>query len=324
MQTLKPLISAIIIAIILAACSSKATDEGNRIGTETVKVHKEFANKRIEAYQTLIAGLTNNNYSSREDAYRRLDSINRQIDLQQEEKLEKINQSLNEARKQYADSRSGIKDFNAAYNAATADIDNNSQSAKIDEMSKQINQMILKITPKSPSADQIKSDLAGRSVIGADGDYLDLSTSRTIDETAIQDIKIINAEHYGQNYTIEAQVTLNGDAGGKFIATVRLEYLLADNVRWELKMIESRKLEPVKTGRFDTCVTSKLEKRYGTSYLYLVNHTDQTLLVGGRYSDSDGDWHKFCTRVNPSSQESVYSWYYGRDPEYHIDFIELP
>ncbi len=324
MQTLKPIISAMIIAILLAACSSKANDEGTQLGGEIVKVHKEFANKRIEAYQAMIAELSHNAYTSREYAYYRLDSLNRQLDHQQEEKLEKLNQNLNNARKKYADSRSDIKEFNTGYNTAMADLDNDSISGKIEELSKQINQLILKITPKSPSTDQIKSDLDGRSVIGADGDYLNLSDSRTINAATVRDIKITGAENYGPNYTIESQVTFDGEAGGKFIATVRLEYLLADNVRWELKMIESRKLEPVKTGRFDTCVSSKLENRYGTDYLNLVNHTDQPLLVGGRYCDSSGDWHKFCKRVAPSDQSTVYSWYYSHAPEYHIDFVELP
>lgn len=324
MQTLKPIISAMIITILLAACSSKANDEGTQLGNEIVDVHKEFANKRIEAYQTMIAELSQKVYTSREFAYYRLDSLNSELDHQQEEKLEKLNKNLNEARKKYADSRSDIKEFNTGYNTATADLDNDSISGKIEELTKQINQLILQITPKSPSTEQIKINLHGCRVIGADGDYLNLSDSRTIDAATVSDIKITSAENDGPNYTIEAQVTFDGEAGGKFIATVRLEYLLADNVRWELKMIESRKLEPVKTGRFDTCVTSKIEDLYGTGYLTLVNHTDQSMLVGGRYCDSNGEWHKFCKRVAPADQTTVYSWYYGHTPEYHIDFVELP
>lgn len=178
-----------------------------------------------------------------------------------------------------------------------------------------------------PNETIIANDLIGRKITeGRDNGYFDNDWVWTIENGEISDLKILNQVVDTDYCTFFVEMILKAVTRPiKYKATVQVDYAKTNN-RWVISMVQSKGVDVVKTGRYDTCISTKIDDDGwgGVNCLKIKNNTDVSLFVGGLYRTNYSDgWRKFSAIVEGLQVIGIGGTFGGGSVvDYEIHFIE--
>lgn len=215
------------------------------------------------------------------------------------------------------DSNRYVKKQDVTSNQINQNISNNN----VKEQSPQIGSGII------PNETIIANDLIGRKITeGRDNGYFDNDWVWTIENGEISDLKILNQVVDTDYCTFFVEMILKAVTRPiKYQATVQVDYAKTNN-RWVISMVQSKGVDVVKTGRYDTCISTKIDDDGwgGVNCLKIKNNTDVPLFVGGLYRTNYSDgWRKFSAIVEGLQVIGIGGTFGGGSVvDYEIHFIE--
>ena len=200
----------------------------------------------------------------------------------------------------------------------------NRKSQTIATDSQQTETYSMRAVSEKPNIEKIKRDLIGRKITEQPNGYHFQGWYWLIEVGEIKDIHVVSEKKQGNDYLFEVRLILQAD-GGAHEALINLNYVLRQNGEWTIDFLESKQINIVKTGQYNSCVTFQRQGWSGEYYLELTNHCDVALVVGGVVlSEFGGEWRKFSTVVNASETSSVGGLFTVSVIDYQIHFVERP
>ncbi len=174
------------------------------------------------------------------------------------------------------------------------------------------------------SLEQMKVDLVGRRLTEQDGGYHYEDWAWEIEYDDIKKIEILQDRYSDKEYECEIYLLLQAE-GSAHEANVRLNYVKNKNDMWKLDLVKCNKIQIVKTGRYDDCITATRTGRDYEYQLQLTNHSDIPLVVGGKiYLQSTKQWVNFSQVVDGASTEVIGGLFTSSVLDFQIDFVEKP
>lgn len=185
----------------------------------------------------------------------------------------------------------------------------------------QINTPSATINTSKPDANRMQADLVGRSLSeGIENGYYSSSWRWKIEPGEISNFRILSVEKDNTtDYEVTAAMRLTAMSGRAFDTKVKILYVSRSNRGWQLEYAQSLGMNIVKTGRYDSCITSEYDDWCECTFVY--NNCDIPIEVGGkRYAwvtASRQECVRFSETVSPHSSEKVYDLL-------SIDYCEVP
>lgn len=178
-----------------------------------------------------------------------------------------------------------------------------------------------------PNETIIANDLIGRKITeGRDNGYFDNDWVWTIENGEILDLKILNQVVDTDYCTFYVEMILKAVTRPiKYKATVQVDYTKTNN-RWIISMVQSKGVDVVKTGRYDNCISTKIDDDGwgGVNCLKIKNNSDVPLLVGGLFrTDYSNGWRKFSAVVEGLQVIGIGGTFGGGSVvDYEIHYVE--
>lgn len=183
----------------------------------------------------------------------------------------------------------------------------------------QINTPSATINTSKPDANRMQADLVGRSLSeGIENGYYSSSWRWKIEPGEISNFRILSVEKDNTtDYEVTAAMRLTAMSGKAFDTKVKILYVSRGNMGWQLEYAQSLGMSIVKTGRYDSCITSEYDDWYGCTFIH--NSCDIPIEVGGkRYTSSlPRECIRYSEEVPPHSDVKVYNLL-------SIDYCEVP
>lgn len=175
------------------------------------------------------------------------------------------------------------------------------------------------INTSKPDANRMQADLVGRSLSeGIENGYYSSSWRWKIEQDEISNFRIMSVEKDNTtDYEVTAAMRLTAMSGKAFDTKVKILYVFRGNRGWQLEYAQSLGMNIVKTGRYDSCITSEYDDWYGCTFIH--NSCDIPIEVGGkRYTSSlPRECIRYSEEVPPHSDVKVYDLL-------SIDYCEVP
>ena len=172
-----------------------------------------------------------------------------------------------------------------------------------------------------PDANQIQNDLIGHSLSeGIENGYHSSSWRWNIERGEISNFRILSIDKDSStDYEVTATMRLTAMSGKAFDAKVKILYVSRGNWGWQLEYAQSLGLNIVKTGRYDSCITSEYDDWYGCTFVY--NNCEIPIEVGGKcyvwVTAGRQECSRFLEVISPHSSVKVYDLL-------SIDYCEVP
>lgn len=321
---MKPInMSRVIIAIFVfligfASCSSPKQEGENQAEAER-EMWEKYVQNTIMAYTNFVKEFGSKNYQTRvqarEELNMRIDEVESKLATQRAE----LDAKYSALRDKYAKDHGKLEEMYRAYtNSISAYKMDTTQFAVLRN---QAHDKILTIIPPTPVAEKLQKDLIGRVVKALPGGYLSSYWSWTIEPGEIKDLKIVNVEDVDKKHKeFWVDMTLQAD-GAAYKTKGKIYYVLDNRDDWEIDMLEPSEVEVVKTGRYDSSITTSFYNMILSERIDFHNNSDAALLVGFRTLDGYGNYEKHSVMVSGGETVS-YSALVLKD--YTIDFVERP
>lgn len=175
------------------------------------------------------------------------------------------------------------------------------------------------VSLSKPDANRMQADLVGRSLSeGIENGYYSSSWRWKIEQDEISNFRILSVDKDNStDYEVTATMRLTAMSGRAFDTKVKILYVSRGNHGWQLEYAQSLGMNIVKTGRYDSCITSEYSDWHGCTFIH--NSCDIPIEVGGkRYSSSlPRECIRYSEVVQPHSDVSVYNML-------SIDYCEVP
>lgn len=306
------------LTLILSACTSPKAD-GEKLAQKECEMMNSYVQNTITAYTNFVKEFGSKNYQSRvqarEELNARIDEVENQLASQSEE----LNAKLDALLCKYDKNKSESDQMYHAYlNSIGAYKMDTTQFAGLRA---QANSKILTIIPPSPNSEKLQNDLIGRKIYALQNGYLSDSWSWTIERGDIKNLQIINAEDVDKNQKeFLVEMTLQQD-GAAYKSISKIYYVLDNRDDWEIDMLEPSNVEVIKTGRYNSSITTAFYEQIFGDCIEFHNNSDAALLVGFRTLDSHGNYTKHSLIVG-GGETARHANITIKD--YSIDFIERP
>lgn len=138
-----------------------------------------------------------------------------------------------------------------------------------------------KVFSAKPDSDDIQKDLVGHSLSeGYDNGYYPSYWKWKIESGEISNFRIISIDKdTPDDYELTATMRLTSISGKAFDAKVKVLYVSNGNYGWRMEYVQSLGMNIVKTGRYDSCITSKYDDWHEATFIY--NNCEIPIEVGG-------------------------------------------
>ena len=312
------IIAVFVFLIGFASCSSPKQD-----GEKQAKAEREmwdnYVQNTIMAYSNFVKEFGSKNYKSRIQARKELDMRIDEVESRLSTQLAELDTKYSALRDKYENDHDKSEEMYLAYNNAISAYKMDTTQFAV--LRNQAHNKILTIIPPTPVAEKLQKDLIGRVIKALPGGYLSNYWSWTIEPGEIKDLKIINVEEVDKNHKeFLVDMTLQSD-GAAYKIKGKIYYVLDNRVDWEIDMLEPSEVEVVKTGRYDSSITTSFYNMILGERIDFHNNSDAALLVGFRTLDSHGNYEKHSLMVR-GGETASYSALVLKD--YTIDFVERP
>lgn len=299
----------IVWALFCISCSSPESD-GKKAAGKFCDCEQEYTKNLNEKTQKFIDNFADYDFTTRVGARKKSEELINEATRKYNDGIRKAEQTYAELKGKYVGNFEKTAKFEYAY-SAKKEYDAQNINHDIPNQAA-INNLILTVIPPKPDSVKIKQDLIGRRIIEQPGGYHRQGWCWTIEEGEIKDFEIQKETKQGDDYLFELRLVVQGE-GCAYEAFVNVTYVLRQNDDWTIDFLESKKVNVVRTGKYDNCI-SITKGDFGR--VYFTNHCDVTLMVGGVvYNDG---WEKFLVKVRSNSTDYIL----GTD--YKIHFIERP
>lgn len=177
------------------------------------------------------------------------------------------------------------------------------------------------VDTRKPDANRMQGDLVGRSLSeGIENGYYSSSWRWKIEQGEISNFKILSVDKDNStDYEVTATMRLTAMSGRAFDTKLKILYVSRGNQGWQLEYAQSLGMNIVKTGRYDSCITSEYDDWYGCTFVH--NNCEIPIEVGGkRYAwltAGRQECVRFSEVVSPHSKIDVYDLL-------SIDYCEVP
>lgn len=311
-------VAILLLVFILPSCSSPKQD-GENYAQEECEMWDEYVQNTIMTYTNFVKEFGRMNYQSRtqarEDLNQRIDEVETKLASHKEELQIKYSALLDK----YKENREELKTLsNAYYNSINAYEMDTTQFAGLRS---QANEMILTIIPHAPNPEKMQKDLMGRTIKALPGGYLNNYWSWIIKHGDIKNLQIVNIEEVDRThkeYVVE--MTLQRD-GTSYKTNSKVYYVLDNRDDWEIDMLEPSDVEVIKTGRYNSSITTSFYKMLLGKRIEFNNNSDAALLVGFTILDDYGNYKKQSLIVGGGETASYIDLCLK---DYTIDFVERP
>jgi hypothetical protein len=310
-------------ALLFAACSSPESD-GKKAAGKFCDCEKGSVENRKNDYSELIRNFDSYNFQTRIAVREKIQSIADNTAVKYSVCLKKAEEHYRKASEKYATSYQKNTQFEYAFQGYR-----NANVVTDEELTPlimQMNNLILSVIPPKPDVEQIKRDLVWHKITEQPDGYHRQDWFWEIKEGEIKEVQIISETHQGNDYLYEIRLILQAD-GGAHEAFVNLTYILRNNDEWTIDFLESKQINIVKTGKYNSCIAAERKQTGFSEYeLVFTNHCDVSLVVGGVALNAWGDkkWHKFSTVVEDNSSKSIGGLFSISVADYKIHFVERP
>lgn len=172
-----------------------------------------------------------------------------------------------------------------------------------------------------PDANQIQSDLIGHSLSeGIENGYYPSYWKWNIERGEISNFRILSIDRDdATDYELTVSMRLTAMSGKAFDAKAKVLYVSRGSMGWQMEYVQSLGMDIVKTGRYNSCITSEYDDWYGCTFIY--NNCEIPIEVGGkRYAwvtANRQECVRFSEVVSPHSKIDVYHLL-------SIDYCEVP
>jgi hypothetical protein len=172
-----------------------------------------------------------------------------------------------------------------------------------------------------PDANQMQSDLIGHSLSeGIENGYYSSSWRWKIEQGEISNFRILSVnKDNSTDYEVTAAMRLTAMSGRAFDAKVKILYVSRGNWGWQLEYVQSLGMNIVKTGRYNSCITSEYDDWHDATFIR--NACEIPIEVGGkRYAwvtAGRQECIRFSEVVSPHSSVKVFDLL-------SIDYCEVP
>lgn len=184
-----------------------------------------------------------------------------------------------------------------------------------------VNTPSMTVNLNKPDENQMQVDLVGRSLSeGIENGYYSSSWRWKIEQGEISDFRILSVEKDNStDYEVIASMRLTAMSGKAFDTKVKILYVSRGNRGWQLEYAQSLGMNIVKTGRYDSCITSEYDDWYDATFIR--NACDIPIEVGGKkyawVTESRQECVRFSEVVSPHSSVKVFDLL-------SIDYCEVP
>lgn len=172
-----------------------------------------------------------------------------------------------------------------------------------------------------PNANQIQSDLIGHSLSeGIENGYYSSSWRWTIERGEISNFRILSVDRDdATDYELTVSMRLTAMSGKAFDTKAKVLYVLHGSMGWQMEYVQSLGMDIVKTGRYNSCITSEYDDWYDATFIR--NACEIPIEVGGkRYAwvtAGRQECIRFSEVVSPHSSVKVFDLL-------SIDYCEVP
>lgn len=278
-----------------------------------------YVQNTIMAYTDFIKEFGNKNYQSRVQARKELDMRIDEVKSRLVTQLAELDTKYSALRDKYANDHDKSEEMYLAYNNAISAY--KMDTTQFAELRNQAHSKILTIIPQAPNVEKLQQDLIGRKIKALPGGYLSSSWSWTVEPSEIKNLQIVNVEDVDKNHKeFLVDMTLQADGAG-YKTKGKIFYVLDNRDDWEIDMLEPSEVEVVKTGRYDSSITTSFYNMILGERIDFHNNSDAALLIGFRTLDNHGNYEKHSLMVSGGETVS-YTALVLKD--YIIDFVERP
>lgn len=304
--------------LFLTACTSPKAD-GEKQAKAECEVWDTYIQNTITAYTNFINEFGNKNYQSRVQAREELNKRIDEVEGQLASQLDKLNAKYSALLEKYGENNDESAVLSNAYNNSISAY--KMDTTQFEGLRSQAYAKILTIIPQSPDKEKLQKDLIGRKIKALPGGYLSSMWSWTIEEGEIKNLQILNVEEVDKNHKeFLVDMTLQSD-GAAYKTSGKVYYVLDNRDDWEIDMLEPSEVEVVKTGRYDSSITTDFYDLILGERIDFHNNSDAALLVGFRTLDNHGNYKKHSLMIGGG--ETVSHTEMGLK-DYSVDFVERP
>lgn len=302
--------------------------QGKNIAIKTNKIHVNYYNSRISLYNTFIRECNTKHFATREEAQAYIDAKIATIEEEYNAKIDAINEEYDAAVAEYMANETNYNKFIDSYSVALCGDDKlREYEYKCKSLANECKQRAQQIHPANPNAERIIDDLVGEEY------YEDCSTGyfpSCFEEIAIMEdststVEITDASISDYHIVYYITLTNTNFRGATFYFDFKLTYTLSsDSADWYLDTIICNKIMPKITGKYsDAADVWYQDPLLAPASLVAENKTDAPIVVGVSYTYPDGEVRRgvFCLDEYGSALQQ--SPFYGDDPEWSVDFVEL-
>lgn len=304
--------------IIFTSCSSPKQD-GEKQAEAECEMWDAYVRNTIMAYSNFIKEFGSKNYQSRVQARKELDMRIDEVESQLASQLAELDSKYSALLDKYGEDHDKLEAMSMAYNNSIGAY--NMDTTQFAVLRNQACSKILTIIPKTPDVEKLQQDLIGRKIKALPGGYLSSFWSWTIEPGNIKNLQIASVEDVDKNHKeFLVDMTLQAD-GAAYKTNGKIYYVLDNRDDWEIDMLEPSEVEVVRTGRYDSSITTDFYELILGQRIDFHNNSDAALLVGYRTLDSYGNYKKYSRMVGGG--ETVSHSGMGLK-DFSIDFIERP
>ena len=304
------------------SCSSPESD-GRKAAQLYIDAENASSEYCMSEYTKLIEDFNPLDFTSRAEVSDKIKEISDNAEQLKAEKILVAQEFYNEKSGKYLTNMKKNAEFMYAFKVYKEA--NRSGSPDMIPLLRCIDSLRLTIIPSKPDLNKIKQDLVGRKISGMKDGYLGITWYRITDDCSqIKEAYVTYENFSGSIYVCDMHLKLQAD-GGAYEADIKAHYRLGDGDDWQLDMIESKRIDLVRTGLYDNCITARRTGWVGEYEVEFTNSCDAPLAVGGqvKYEYRDG-WKKFCIIVSGNSSKRIGGLFLGSIADYRIDFVERP
>lgn len=306
------------LCLIFAGCSSPKA-EGEDQAMEEISMWETYKQEQINCYKEFIESFEQKQYQTRAEATQALNASMDQVEANFSDRFDNLDAKWTTLLDKYSDNSKKLTAMTDAYHRVLDSYQ--MDTTAVASFHTQANNKIRTIIPEAPDADRIKLDLIGRKVNGLPGSHLGESWSWTIERGEIHDFEIVSTKDTGPQ-TKEYNVTFTLQAkGGAYRVEGTIYYTIMGRDDWELDVLQPNEIEVVKTGRFDSSISSSMSEYILGTFLHIRNNSDAALLVGFTTIDSYGRSRRHSLVLRGGEHKSINNLSLK---DYTIDFVERP
>lgn len=174
-----------------------------------------------------------------------------------------------------------------------------------------------------PDKERIKKDLIGHKLTEQPDGYHREGWYWEVKPADIRSLQIMDEQREGNECFFKVRLLLQRKSGCGHLALIDVKYLWSADKGWKLDFVGSDKMYIVKTGKYDSYITARIEGGPGERELKLTNRCELRLVVGGEILvESTEKWQKFSVVVDGMSTASVGCWVLLSVKDYRIHFVE--